>query len=366
MREVIVHPSPDIWTEITEVEIPQPGPHDVVIKVVVAGSNVKDWLHLKALKKSLNSGDDIAGVVQFIGTNVQTKNEYSLGDRVAAFHPMMKRHGAYAEYAVALMHTVMKLLDIITFEEAATIPLVATTAALSLFRRQHLPPPWSPRADSVPLPLIIYGASSSLGTFAVKLARASNIHPIIAIAGGSSWHFHPLLDPSSGDKLIDYRLGTEQMIKATKVALGSLECHHALDAISSNGTWIPISHMLAPSFSPQSPSYLSVVTGSNKYDEESIQTGIEVIYTMVGTAHTGVYEPDMVKQPSDKEFVKGDPEWVAVFFKYMSQMLVDGRLTGHPFDVIDGGLAGAGEGLRRLQRGQARGVKYVYKIGEVE
>ncbi|KAK6606344.1 hypothetical protein H4I96_04806 [Botrytis cinerea] len=41
MREVIVHPSPEIWTEITEVEIPQPGPHDVVIKVVVAGSNVK-------------------------------------------------------------------------------------------------------------------------------------------------------------------------------------------------------------------------------------------------------------------------------------------------------------------------------------
>ncbi|KAM0182905.1 hypothetical protein ACHAPC_006735 [Botrytis cinerea] len=269
MREVIVHPSPEIWTEITEVEIPQPGPDDVVIKVVVAGSNVKDWLHLKALKKSLNSGDDIAGFVHSIGTHVQTKNEYSLGERVAAFHPMMNPHGAYAEYAVAPIHTVVKLPDIITFE-------------------------------------------------------------------------------------------------STKVALGSLECHHALDAISSNGTWIPISHMLAPSFSPQSPSYLSVVTGSNKYDEESIQTGIEVVYTMVGTAHTGVYKPDMVKQPSDKEFVKGDPEWVAVFFKYMSQMLEDGRLTGHPFDVIDGGLAGVGEGLRRLQRGQARGVKYVYKIGEVE
>ncbi|TGO73754.1 hypothetical protein BELL_0334g00050 [Botrytis elliptica] len=293
MREIIVHPSPEILTEITEVEIPQPGPDDVVIKVIVAGSNFKD---------------EIAGVVHSIGPNVQTKNDHYLGDRVAAFHPMMEPHGAYAEYAVAPIHTVMKLPDAITFEEAATIPLVATTAALSLFRRQHLPPPWSPRADSVPLPLIIYGASSSLGTFAIKLARASNIHPIIAIAGSSSWHLHSLLDPSSGDKLIDYRLGTEQMIKATKVALGSVECHHALDAISSNGTWIPISHMLTPSFSSQSPSYLSVVTGSNKYDEESIQSGIEVVYTMVGTAHTGVYKPDMVKQPSDKEFVKGDPE----------------------------------------------------------
>ncbi|KAF7900583.1 uncharacterized protein EAF01_007885 [Botrytis porri] len=87
---------------------------------------------------------------------------------------------------------------------------------------------------------------------------------------------------------------------------------------------------------------------------------------MVGTAHTGVYQPDMVKQPSDKEFVRGDSEWAAVFSRYKSQMLVDGKLTGHPFDVIDGGLTGVGEGLRRLQRGQARGVKFAYKVGEVE
>ncbi|KAF7901241.1 hypothetical protein EAF00_003462 [Botryotinia globosa] len=333
MREVVDHPSPEIWTEIIEVEIPQPGSGDIVIKVIVAGSNVKDRYllselpHLKTLKKSLNSEDDIAGVVHSIGTDAQTKNKYSLRDRVAAFDPMMEPHGAYAEYAVAPIHTVMKLPNAITFEEAATIPLVATTAALSLFRRQHLPPPWSPRADSVSLPLIIYGASSSLGTFAIKLVRASNIHPIIAIAGGRSLHLHSLLDPSPGDKLIDYHLGTEQMIKVTKVVLRSLECHRALDAISSNGTWIPISHMLAPSFSSQSPSYLSVVTGSNNYDEGSIQTGIEVVYTMVGTAHTKVYKPGMVKQPFDREFVKGDPEWVAVFFKYLHASDVGRRQT---------------------------------------
>ncbi|TGO40187.1 hypothetical protein BHYA_0041g00540 [Botrytis hyacinthi] len=251
-----VLPFSEIWTEITEVGIPQPEPDDVAIKVIVAESNVKDWLHLKASKKTLNSGDDVAGVVHSIGTNAQTMNEYSPGDRIAAFRPMMEPHGAYAEYAVVPIHTVMKLPDAIAFE-------------------------------------------------------------------------------------------------------GSVECHHDLDAISSNGTWIPISHMLAPSSSLQSPSYLSVVTGPNKYDEDSIQTGIEVVYTMVGTAHTGSYKPGMVKQPSDKEFVKGDPEWVAVFFKYMSQMLVDGRLTGHPFEVINRGLIRVGEGLKRF--------KYVYnKVGELE
>lgn len=163
------------------------------------------------------------------------------------------------------------------------------------------------------------------------------------------------------------------MIKATKVALGGLECHHALDAISSNGTWITVSHMLSPSFSSQSPSYLSVVAGSNKYNEESIQAGVEVVYTMVGTLHSDAYKPGMVKQPTDEEFVRGDPEWVAVFFKYMSQMLADGRLTRHPFEVIDEGLERAERILRRLQRGHARGhargvniFQYVNRVVEVE
>jgi len=41
MKEVVVSLSPEIHTEIHEVRIPEPGPRDVVIKVEVAGSNVK-------------------------------------------------------------------------------------------------------------------------------------------------------------------------------------------------------------------------------------------------------------------------------------------------------------------------------------
>jgi NADPH:quinone reductase-like Zn-dependent oxidoreductase len=41
MKEVIVHPTPDVWGEIHEVPIPKPQKDEVVIKVIVAGSNVK-------------------------------------------------------------------------------------------------------------------------------------------------------------------------------------------------------------------------------------------------------------------------------------------------------------------------------------
>lgn len=47
---------------------------------------------------------------------MQKTNEFKIGDRVAAFHPMMAPHGAFAEYAVAPQHTVLKIPDGISFE----------------------------------------------------------------------------------------------------------------------------------------------------------------------------------------------------------------------------------------------------------
>ena len=241
---------------------------------------------------------------------------------------------------------------------------MATSAAISLFRRQLLPPPWSPRADSSPqIPLIIYGASSALGTFAIKLARAANIHPIIAIAGGSNSHLSPLLDPVKGDTLLDYRVGITSMKEAVKDALQRLPCHHALDAISGRGTWVPLSQMLSPSTETER-SYLSVVSGANRYDEKEIQEGVEIVYTYVGTVHLGEYRQGMVKQPLDTELVKSDPEWGYLLFRYMSRMLADGRFVGHPFEVVDGGLDGVEKGLQMLKNGDARGKKFVFRVSE--
>ncbi|APA05527.1 hypothetical protein sscle_01g002970 [Sclerotinia sclerotiorum 1980 UF-70] len=116
------------------------------------------------------------------------------------------------KYAVAPMHDVMRLPDGIRFEEPTAIPLAATTEMLYFFRRQYLPPAWSRCSDHSLLPLIVYEASSLLVRSQI-LARASNIHPIVAIAGSSPSHLESLLDPSSYDKLIDYRSGTEQWSK---------------------------------------------------------------------------------------------------------------------------------------------------------
>jgi NADPH:quinone reductase-like Zn-dependent oxidoreductase len=147
MKEVIVHPTPTLHITIHDVPIPTPGPNELVIKVIVAGCNPKgrpslsspfhhqppispassypppnqltkttDWDHLTSQNLSLNSGDDFAGIVYSIGTEVAKTCEFNIGDRVAGFHPMMTPHGAFAEYAVAPGATVFKLGEGVSFE----------------------------------------------------------------------------------------------------------------------------------------------------------------------------------------------------------------------------------------------------------
>lgn len=152
------------------------------------------------------------------------------------------------------------------------------------------------------------------------------------------------------------------MINAVKEKLNDVPAFHAIDAISAHGTWIPLSQMLAPS-TPERISYLSVVMGANRYDEKEIGKGVRIIYTYVGSVHEGKYKPSMPLQ-DEEEWVKSDPEWAYLFFRYVSRMLGDGRLTGHPLEVVEGGLGGVESGLRMLKEGRAKGVKFVYRIGE--
>lgn len=172
----------------------------------------------------------------------------------------------------------------------------------------------------------------------------------------------PLLDESKGDALVDYRVGIEEMKAAIKEKLNGLEAHHGLDAISSKGTWVPLSQMLSPS-TEKEHTYLSVVSGANKYDEPELGKGVEVVYTYCGTVHAGAYRPGMPKQGNVEE-VKSDPEFGYLLFRYLARMLADGRFSGHPFVVIDGGLDGVGKGLNLLKSGKARGNKFVFRVAE--
>lgn len=121
MKEAIIHKGPKV--EIIDTPIPTPEPDQVVTKVIVSGSNPKDWKRPQWTGLSLNQGDDIAGFVHSIGSNVV---EFKPGDRVAAFHQMGSPGGSYAEYAVSWTHTTFHIPKKISFEGQSSHPEAST------------------------------------------------------------------------------------------------------------------------------------------------------------------------------------------------------------------------------------------------
>ncbi|KAM7207933.1 GroES (chaperonin 10)-like protein [Naviculisporaceae sp. PSN 640] len=364
MKEAFV--KEDLSVQILDTPIPElTSPFHILIKVHVTGTNPKDWKTIKRYTPQLeahggaNTGDDIAGVVEKVGSSVY---EFKPGDRVAAFHEMITSSGSFAEYAIAYQHCTFHIPPTTSFEEAATIPLAAMTAAIGLYRSLSLPQPWSPPNPSgspSPLPLIIYGASSAVGFYALQFAIKSNIHPLICVAGrAGNDYILPYLDKSKGDVLIDYRDGEEKVVEALKNAAPTsqdgkkLPILHAFDAVSEHGSPAQIAKVFAANKSTSSETPKPKVTFVLGGDKEGIPDdgSVEHSITMVGNAH---------RQDEAKEFAH-------VYYRYISLGLAEGWFKPHRVEVVPGGLGGVKTALENLRDGKASGVKYVMRIGETE
>ncbi|PWY96178.1 GroES-like protein, partial [Aspergillus sclerotioniger CBS 115572] len=368
MKEIINLPGPS--TKLIDSPIPTINDDQVLIKVVVSGSNPKDWKVAELandpesafyeryahVRQGLNQGDDITGVVVKVGKNVV---EFKEGDRVAAFHEMLTPGGSYAEYAVAWAHTTFHLPGEVSFEEGATIPLAALTAVISLYHHHAFPTPWSPpSATTTSTPFLIYGASTAVGSFAIKLASASNIHPIIAIAGAGSPYVETLIDPSKGDIIIDHRKGIDSVVREVKSALalppsqGELILNDTLDTIISPTSISTIKQVLNPLGG-------KVNTVLPLPDPNPYPSGIEASNTWVSAAHEVVGAVDC-------------RDLCFVFCRWFTRALAldaqaQGRkkmFSGHPFQVREGGLGGVEGAMRDLQAGKASAVKFVFRVGD--
>jgi len=79
-----------------------------------------------------------------------------------------------------------------------------------------------------------------VGAFAIKLARAANLHPIMAVAGKGLGLVSSLLDSAAGDVALDYRDGPEQLQRdiANALTASHTEAAHAVfDAVSEHASW---------------------------------------------------------------------------------------------------------------------------------
>ncbi|TKA74912.1 hypothetical protein B0A55_03756 [Friedmanniomyces simplex] len=317
MLEAIVSAGPKV--EIVNSPVPTPGPTQVLIKVVVAAANPKDWKVPEWTGKQINTGDDGAGIVEAVGERV---SDFRKGDRVAGFHEMGGPSGTYVD-----------------FEEASPVPLTAGTAAAGLFEEDGglgLPLPSSPPYETIPL--VIYGASGSVGAFAVQLAKKANIHPLICVAGGGAKTIEHLLDTSKGDTIVDYRKGDEAVTKGIKAALAGKTLKHALDTTAHGSTSVNIAKAMTEGGT------IARTLGP----EGELPNGVKQFQLSVSTVHSP------------------QQEFGATMFKLFGQGLQQGRLQPRPYEVVRGGLNMLEKALADLKAGKASAVKYVLRIDETD
>ncbi|TQN74600.1 Trans-enoyl reductase fsr4 [Colletotrichum shisoi] len=357
MKEAIVHQGPRV--EIVDSPIPIPGPGQVLIRVVVAGSNPKDIKTTFWLPPS-NTGDDVAGYIESVGEGVV---EFRRNDRVAAFHEMFTPHGAFAEYAIAWAYTTFLLPESTSFEEAATIPLASLTAALGLYGDLRLPyPRTTPSDEDYPDsgPLVVYGAGTAVGAFAVQFASRGGVHPIICVAGQSKHHVESLLDRSKGDVVIDYRDGLEAVQDGIRKALNGKELLHVFDAVSDHGSDKIVGPLIHPGKGrltmnllkqgvkgPKEPGVV-FPEGYVATPLEGVADGVDAYWMGVGSIHNGA-----------KHFGY-------IMSRYISLGLQERWFKPHPHVLIPGGLKGVGVGLTKLLEGRAHGEKYVYRVVDTQ
>ena len=148
---------------------PEPRESEVLVRVYAAGVNPVDWKIRAGWMKDFRPatfpyvpGADLAGVVEKVGPSVTA---FQAGQEVFG----QSAKGSYTEYAIAAVKTLALKPKTLSFEDAATIPIGATTAWQGLFDHGNL---------QAGQRVLITGGAGGVGLFAVQFARWKGAHVI--------------------------------------------------------------------------------------------------------------------------------------------------------------------------------------------
>jgi NADPH2:quinone reductase len=161
--------------------IPQPGPGEVLIRVVASGVNRPDVFQRQGKYAPPPGASDLPGLEvagELVEGDVGGENPFNLerGDPVCA----LLAGGGYAEYAVAPLLQCLPVPGDLTLLEAAALPENYFTVWSNVFDRGRL----GTDADGKPESLLVQGGSSGIGVTAIQLAHAMG-HRVFATAGNA-------------------------------------------------------------------------------------------------------------------------------------------------------------------------------------
>lgn len=189
---------PDV-VQVRDVAKPVPKEGEVLVRIHASTVAAADWRLRKAdpffvrminglakPKKITVLGMELAGTIEALGPNAA---RFEVGDHV--FGTAGLKFGAHAEYLCLPQHGALALKpDNMPLEQAAAV-LFGAVSALHFLRKADIQPGQK---------VLIYGASGSVGVFAVQLAKHFGAH----VTGVCSAANLDLVRSLGADKVVDY------------------------------------------------------------------------------------------------------------------------------------------------------------------
>ncbi|KAK8052995.1 zinc-binding dehydrogenase [Apiospora saccharicola] len=316
---------------VKEVPVPKPKEGEVLIKVHYAAQNPTDWKSSGFAKEEGRLvGCDFAGTVA-----ESPDSKWKQGTRVAGL------------YAIAESTLVFPIPESVSFADAAVVPLAFATAVQALFQRLQLPEPSKPAKS--PFPILINGGTSSVGKYAVQLAKMAGLF-VIATASKRN---HELLKQLGADATVDYN-DADWVDQVKKVSHENLE--YAFDCISEKETTPVVAQCLSPT---KGGHVMCILPRKTTELPEELQNKVRIestiAYTVFGRPiKYGEFDNHGGETPADKAFWE---KYLALLPEYLES----GRVKPNKVKEF-GGLEDIPKGFEIHAQGKVSAEKLVYKI----
>jgi NADPH:quinone reductase-like Zn-dependent oxidoreductase len=218
--------------ELVDVPRPEPGPTEVLVRVVAAGVNPVDW-KVRARGGFLGEppftvGWDVAGVVEELGRGV---TRFAPGDRVFGMPWFPREAAAYAEFVTAPSRQLARTPDGLDDVGAAALPLAGLTAWQALVETAGAGPESR---------VLVLAAAGGVGHLAVQIAKARGAYVI----GTARAEKHPFLASLGVNEAIDYTTGPlAGRLRDVDVVLdlvGGEAAEDALPTLRDGGTLVTV------------------------------------------------------------------------------------------------------------------------------
>jgi NADPH:quinone reductase-like Zn-dependent oxidoreductase len=189
-RNIALFVREDCSFEVREdIGIPEHGDGEILVRTIYSGANPADIVHATELGiRSTVLGYDFSGQVVSSGP----ESKFTPGQLVAGYTPTSLgrpiKYGTHQDFLVCPDHMCFAVPDHLPMSHAAALASVTMTAADVVFNIFKLPLPVSNQTTvehNKPDPILIWGASTSVGICTLQFAKAVGCEPIFVTASSS-------------------------------------------------------------------------------------------------------------------------------------------------------------------------------------